>query len=574
MKLNTPEDLRREIDAGFTNQKSAREIRSTILKSYQGQAFSADGTRSPENRAHEFVSIMTGKLVSNDPRANVTHGGGYEQRKAAAVHTAGLNEWIVKTKHARFLQRMCPYFLTGWGISLTTLEHVMGVTDTEDQVTIPNGIILDPEDVTWDPYASSWETKRWCSHKYARDKDEMIQRAKDHPEEGWDLAAIESCTADAGRDELSREKNVIGDIPNRGELVCYDVWCLGVEGKSHLYTMGLRADGTGAFLREVRDYYGPQSGPYTLWGVYSVPGKSLPLSPLMAVWGQIEELNRNAVAVSIAAKRGKSIAISGLSEDYTKRINDARDGDAIHVPAFKPEDFAVHEFGFVTKERIELLGLLSERTDRILGMDDTARGNVTGAGTATEVALANNSSTARVDYIAQRFQECDEAFLMTVLWYMHHEDTVAFDLKLSDDDREAMGVDRMTYQGGPDEKGHLDPFDGFSLEIERYSMQRTNEQLQRARGNDIVNLLTTLAPLVPQLAPFTDIKQAIDRVGDYWNIPELGEIFSADKAAEKLNADMAMQQQGAQGAQGEQGTPMPAPSEPAPGPEMPEMAQS
>jgi len=555
VRLDTPEGLRREIDAGFQAMKPAVTVRKTILDSYKGQAFTPDGMRSPENRAHEFVSIMTGKLVNNDPRANVTHGGGYEQRKTAAVMTAGLNEWIIKTKHGRFLQRMCPYFLTGWGISLTTLEPVPGITDTEDEITIPNVVALEPDDVTCDPYASSWETKRWCCHKYARDKDELVEYAKSDKgkAEGWDAAAIEECSEDAGLEELSVRKDVNGSVPRRGEVILYDVWVRGLDGKSYLYTMGLRPDGMGRFLREVRDYYGPSTGPYTLWGVYSVPGRWLPMSPLMAVWGQIEELNRNAVAVSVAAKRGKSIAVSALSDKYTKALNDARDGDTVHVPAFKREQMEVYEYGYVTKERVELMAMLGDRCDRILGMDDTARGNVTGTGTATEVALANNSSTARVDYIAQRFQECDEALLMTVCWYLYHEDTVTFDIRLDDDEREKMGVDRVTFQGG----SPSDPWDGFALEIERYSMSRTSEQVQRARGNDILALLGQVAPIMPQIASYVDVEEAIEQIGSMWNIPGLSRIFSGDKAAEQMSKMQQIQA-------APEGAPMPMEDPPEP----------
>jgi len=549
MDFSNPTELRREVEGAFLLQKGARDIRRTILKSYKGQSFNPDGMRTPENRIHEYVSIMTGKIAGGDPKAMVSHGGGYEERKQAAFMTAGLQQWIIQTRHRRLLQRMAPHFLTSWGFTLTTLEKMAGFTDTEDDVTLPNVVPLDPDDVAVDPLATSWETKRWCCHKYARVKKELITYAKAHPDEGWDLKVLENLPEDAGAsDEISGRDQLRGEVPRRGEVFLYDVWALNGDGTSSLYTLAMRPEGDGEFVRERRDYYGPPTGPYTLWGVYTVPGQVLPMSPVMAIWGQLEELNRNCEATSIASRRGKSIAISALPDKHTKDINDARDGDTIHVPGYQKEHFDVYQFGYVTRERIQMMDMLSSRVDRVLGMDDTARGNVTGQGTATEVALANNASTARVDYVAQRFAECDEECLMTVLWYLYHENTVEFDIAMSDDDREAMGVDKVTYQGGAAEG---DKFDGYVLDIDRYSLQRTNEMQQRSKGQDLLTVATGLVPLIPQIAPFCDVEELFNRIGQMWNLPELGELVSGDKGAEVMNAQMSMQQQSAGQASGQ-----------------------
>src|SRR4051812_43510873 len=42
------------------------------------------------------------------------------------------------------------------------------------------------------------------------------------------------------------------------------------------------------------EYFGPDEGPYTLWGLTSVPGELLPLSPLVALWDEFLELQQHA----------------------------------------------------------------------------------------------------------------------------------------------------------------------------------------------------------------------------------------------------------------------------------------
>lgn len=563
MKFNTPSILKRELQAGFENQRAANEVRRQILKSYTGQGFTVSGQRSPENRAFAYVTRMTPKCVSGNPKAVVTHGGGYEERKTAAVCTAGLNQWIVQTKHARFLERMIPYFLSAWGVALTVREKVRGYTDTEDDVTLPNCVILDPSDVTWDPYATAWETKRWCAHRYARDADDLIEFAKQNPDEGWNVQALELCAVDSELGDLARKEHLNGDPPPRRELVLYDVWCAGEPGTSgYLYTFTMNGSGEGAFVREVRDYFGPKTGPYTLFGTYAVPNRSLPMSPLMAVWGAIDELNAHAEAASTAAKRGKSIMIADLPAAFAKSVHDSRDGDTVNIPGWKKENADVYQYGYLTAERINYLTILSDRVDRILGMNDADRGFAAGNATATENGIAATATNEITGFVAQRFTECAEDLLMTVLWYLYHDDTAVFDIDLKDEERQAMGVDRVVYRGGDDGK-----FDGYMMAIEQYSMQRMSEATLQKRSADLFQIATGLMPLIPQLAPFVDVELLFQKIGDAMNMPELSKIVSADKAAEMLS-----QQTQIQAGAGQPGGP-PVDSG-APAPQQPPMAMA
>lgn len=551
MNFADPDILHREIVAGFDNQKPAMDVFNIIIESYSAQAFTtAKGTRAPENRTHEYVSLMTPKLAANDPRVNVTTGLGDKGQPTATAISAGLNRWIMDTRHGRFLQRIAPYYLTGWCMTLTTLEKITGGSDTEDDVTSPVGIIIDPRDCTWDPFASAWETKRWCSHKYARDKDEALERAD--AKEGWIRSALEKCAEDSGLDLLSRSKSVIGTIPKRNEIVLYDVWVApesdDPEDSGSLYTMAVNRAGTGEFVRKVRKFYGPRTGPYTLWGAYSVPGRSQPMSPMMAAWGQIEELNRHAIAFSRSAAHGKSIGIGDLPKAVMDAIMNARDGDNVNIPGYVKGGFEVVEYGYITKERIEALAVLSKRVNRVLGMDETYRAGAAEPNvTATASTIANTSSNDRVGFLAERFQECDEAFLTVVAWYLYHEKTVAIPLKISDEERRKFKVEKAVYRGGPTEG---QKFEDFSLEIERYSMTRTSESVNQQRALEVMTWMMQVAPIIPQISPYWDVQGTLDMVGDWLNIPELSKLVNPDQAAAVRNQQVQMEQQAQQGPDG------------------------
>lgn len=544
MKITTAQEALAEIMAGVAYLKGPNEQRNEILRCYRAQAFSKGDPRAPENRVFAYITKMHSKLVSDAPVVEISHDGDDAHRKTAAMLTRAENTWIDQTRHQQMLERLVPYVLTGWGVTLTTLDKIAGFSDEEDDVTSPRGVILNPDDVCWDPYASSPQTKRWCAHKYARDYDEVVEEAREEGS-GWNLDAIEACAVDVALDDLSRAKNLQGvDVPRRRELVMWDMWCEG-EGSGTQYTLSVNATGEGEFLREARPFFGPRTGPYNIWGIYFAPGWSIPLSPLGAAWPVILQLNEVAEAINIAATRGKSILISGLSDKQTGDVHKARSGDTVHVPAYKDGQAEVFEFGFVRKELIDLRQLLSDQVDRLLGMSDADRGTVTGVATATENSIANVASDQITGFVARRYIECGEAFLYDVLWYLFHDETVALDLKLSKEEREEFGQDSGRYQGGPadGEKWAKDEkFEGYGLKIEQYSMQRMSESKRRARSGDLMTLLPQL-PLLQQLAPFVDVGWLLDEIGKGIDVPDLGKMVSGQKAADMLKMQMQQEQE-------------------------------
>ena len=243
-----------------------------------------------------------------------------------------------------------------------------------------------------------------------------------------------------------------------------------------------------------------------------------------------------AEAVTAASRRGKSIGISSFSDKQTNDIHNAKNGDTVHVPAGKVEQFNVVTFGYVTAEQLEMLKVLSDRVDRILGMDDADRGKVTGVGTATEVSVANIAQNEITSFVASRFRECAESFLMTVLWYLYHEKTVEFALPMTEEERQKYGVSSVRFKGGIEE-GKKDSFDQMNLEIQQFSMQRMSEGKRRQKSNDLINLLQVI-PAVPQMSAFLDVESYFKDIGVGLDIPDLGELVSGKKATDVMNAQM------------------------------------
>lgn len=82
----------------------------------------------------------------------------------------------------------------------------------------------------------------------------------------------------------------------------------------------------------------------------------------------------------------------------------------------------------------------------------------------------------------------------------------------------------LEWRGG--EKGS---FDDLELEIEPYSMRRTDENSEQAKSLQFFQLLSNIAPLIPQ-TPWMDWNKMLNFLGDRFYMPELGETVDMELA--------------------------------------------
>lgn len=554
------EDLWREITSAVQWLKPYLDQVDGVLTGYVGlDQGRTDSGEHYENHAHEYLSLTIPKLVANNPRVKCSTKRGGKAPMVSAMMQAALNRWIQDTNHRRFLERAAADYLTGWTIAMVTLEARPGQMDNEDVVTRPIAVLLDRRDVFWDPLAPSWERCRYIGHKFPRDLEDLIAEAKENPELGWDLAEVEALAADAALDELGRARDggVLADGPRRGEVLLYEVWIpeIDLEGKRDerhfgaLYTLAHCASTASKdesksgprFVRKPRPFYGPRTGPYYMFGCYDVPNRSVPLSPLVANRKQAAGLNATSKVLNDAIAAYKKIGVGeALKPAEAKRIKSASHGDVVLVAGIDKQKFLELELGGPTETIVNAWTLQRQRLDTNAGMDDAVRGNVTGEGTATEVAIASETTSARMAFIGQKFQNSDEGLLRAIAWYMFNEETVVYPLG------QVEGGRTLWFQGGTssaDDTGFKD-FDDLEIQIERYSMERTSEALQARRAMEMVNIITTLAPQVPLIAQFTDVKTLVGVLGDALNLPDLGRVFDIDKAKEEGQRQMEAQSAG------------------------------
>lgn len=582
----------------YSEIQSAERYRDEHLRSYDrrrrryfGPSYAGDDVLGyePENHEFEYVSLLLPKTVFDNPRVKVSSTRMGPIQDIASAVQAGMNRWIRDVKLRKALVRVGLDTFMCWGATVVRMEPDRDRKAPEwSPASLPYRPVVErisPKRIFWDPKALDITEARFIGHVWVRDKDDLEKIAKDYPEDGWDLEVIKGLSADNGTDKLDRDPAMGG--PTRNEIVCYEVYVPGYQIEDEpgpedgfngaLFTLAVGGGSDGSSkaccIRKPRMYYGPAEGPYTLYGIYPVPDETAPLAPTVAIQAQVETLNMHAKAVMKAASQRKRVAfVSRAEPDLQKKVKRAEDGDVVPVNTEElNNNLKEVELGGVTPAALNALQLERERRDRISGMSDAMRGNVAGAGTATENAIAAEASTARMAFIKQQFTDCVTDMLRKVAWYMYHDDRIVFPVgdEIANQSQEMMmsatagpagaamppppsvgmpaqkdaapSEDRFVakgepwYQGGvPDEMSGYS-FKDLDLDIEPYSMERTSEMQQQRRMMELVQIVTQILPSAMQ-AP-VDLQAMMNAVANMANVPELARIVDI-KAAKQLQAAM------------------------------------
>lgn len=561
----TPANLNSEYRAAARYRDKHLSSWKDRVKRYCGPAYKGHAEvqedYDPENHEFEYLSLTVPKLSFDNPRVRITTTMVGPQSDVAAALQAGVNRWIRDVNLRRVLSRTCTDFLLGWGFCMVVMEEdrdrvlpdaVVAALQARNPAAVgptyrPRVHRISPLRMFWDPLALDFSEARYVGHEWVADKSDMLETARTNPDAGWDYQSISGLSEDAGVDDLRRRKGGSDDIsaPTRREVVGVDIWVPGyqLEGQpgpsqgynGAIFTLALTGTETGMVqIREPRMYYGPPWGPYVQFSGYYVPDETAPLSPTVAIHTQVKTLNVHARAVQNAAGRRKRVAFVAKGDVATQRAAKASvDGDVVLTNVEElNNNLKEVELGGITTAALQGLQVERERRDRLAGMSDAMRGNVSGAGTATENAIADEAGATRMAFLKQQFNDAVTQVLKTVTWYLYKDDRVVYPVE----NPEQMGLPQgsaMTpsdpwFVGGMEEEGSGASFRDLDLEIEAYSMERTSEGTQQKRMLELVQVVTSLLPAAIQ-SP-VNLKALFDLVGNMGNVPELGKIINLPAA--------------------------------------------
>ena len=501
------------------------------------------GEYVPENHYYEYVSLMVPRLIFDNPRVRVTSRRAGTQKDVAAALRHGLNRWCRDSDVRKLLTLIATDCLFNFGVLLITEEINQTMssheqTEAKSKPMWPTVTRIPQKRFFVDPLATNIQEARFVGHKWVRDKEDLLSEAKNNPDAGWNAQAIELISEGTGLDGLDGRE----DAPDRGEIVAYEIWVpeiaedssVGVDEGFHgtIYTLAVGGDTTEderktEMIREPRAYYGPRWGPYVFFGMYPVPDSIYPLSPIIAVEGQVDDLNAHVLAASHSAENYKRLIFTDSSDPRLPQKVKESDGYVIPVQGLNQQKMVQAEIGGMTQTQMAYIESARDRLDRNSGIQEAQRGNVEGRGTATEVQIAEQAATIRLAFQKQQFQDAVERALRTVAWYLYYDDRIAF--PLGQEAANDLGMIDPWLVGGSHDDESGATFDDLELEIEPYSMERTTEGTLQRQAREVLELISNIAPMIPQ-TPYVNWAELLTMLGDSMNVPDLDKYIDTDFA--------------------------------------------
>ena len=222
-----PERLFPLLDASESQRKKHRESQASMISRFHGPWWKGTGPAleeeyDPANGAYQYISLMLSLLVWDNPRflasSKKPEGGLW-----AEVLRHSMDRWAVDTDLQDADEAATMDFLFSYGVLLTEVEPSPDQDPSgKDPRKRPVVNRLDPERFGLDPLCTNFRDSRITFHKWVRDRDELIEHARENPDEGWDIEAIRAMSGDVDTESLGRDES--DNAPQRDEIVGYQCW--------------------------------------------------------------------------------------------------------------------------------------------------------------------------------------------------------------------------------------------------------------------------------------------------------------------------------------------------------------
>lgn len=532
-----PEQLRDEI-------RAARDWRDRHLQSWSDQIIRFSGgsykdgtvggmTADPENFAYSYIGLILPKLVYDVPRVEIEADDPIADGFTGELLESAMNRWAVRSSIRRSLTRTATDMLFSWGIQMVTREPVKSMRriDPHHMGTTPRVYRISPEHFIMDPAADSFEESRFMGHSYVSDIEDLKEIAKE--DEYYDIDAIDKLTVGGSEEFRSKFAGDRREVPERDQVVVTELWVPEHELDGHpsdglhngtIYVIAEGSEGDVQIISEPRPYFGPPTGPYTMFGAYCVPSDQYPLGPLTAADNLIQEMNTHLRSMSNSASAYRRlVAVDSTATKFAQDVANKPDLTVIPVDNLDKDKIVQLEMGGVTQQQIGYTELTQQRLDRLTGVSEVMRGNIIGDTTATEVSTASAASGIRVSWLQKQFAQATSEVLWNVGWYLWHDKQI--EIPLGKEGMKISGGEVVKWKGG-----RKDSYAALSIRVQAHSMQRVDEALQQKRSVELLQLVMQVGQMAPQM-PFIDWRRLLENIGDNMNMPDLGKIVNPNKAA-------------------------------------------
>lgn len=502
--------------------KPFREHRIHALKQYVGRHYSNDGAtdRVPVNMIEQAVLIYLFQLAAQNPRvlAMTRH---QSLKPAASGLEDALNHLLDEINFLDSLQRavvdslFAPFGILKVGMAPNGKIETDGFTHDVGQ---PFADCVDFDDYVRDMSAKRYDQVGLVGHQFRM----LLDHARENP--NFKKSIRQELKAQGGdygepgegegADRISR-----GTSKEAESLHEYiDLWELWLPVENVLVTFPVGHSGAGEPL-EVREWTGPECGPYHHLSYHEVPANEMPLPPV-ANWIDLHDAaNRSYNKLMRQAARQKTVlAAPGDASADAAKIRDAVDGGIIVTDAAE----RVKEFAFGGVDNVHLAFFL--QTKQLASMQagnlDSLGGLAPQSETATQEKLLAESASARMRYMQRRVMAFTQDAVRSLAFYLWYDPLIKMPLS-----KRIKGSDiEVPYDWDEDRKEG--DFLEYNISIEPYSMAGTSPAQKLSTIQAVFSqLIAPFAAQMQQQGIVPDFEGLLRMIAKYTDMDELDDIL-------------------------------------------------
>lgn len=545
----SPQNLIREIRDSQANRDKYLDIVVQLRRRYAG-AYYHTGMKAenatPENYPFAYIAFVLPQIFFQMPSSRFEATRSLADQPTADGMTAAMNYWTLEAEAEDPTEHCVIDALFGFGVMLTTVEGYgdhggrglsFALGDSQQRAMWPAIKRLSPKNVLWDPLADAETTSRFMGHTFERDLDDVQAQAEQDdtwiPEAVAELLEKEQCPEDDDKEAFPRG---LGERTAKRKVV--KLHQLYIPEAGRLITLAeSSSNGDGLIVRD-QEYFGPDEGPYTLFGVYRIPDQFVPLSVLVATFEQFLEVQTHAMKAADDAAAHKKVAVGKADAGKDAEIvKEAKNGDFLKLQ--NPDSVKDLEIGGASQDQLGYLGVTRERLDRVMGFSDAQRGEAN-SDTATANNLAQQNSDKRIGYMRKQIRKCVHRVLRKVAWYFWNLDAIRMRF-VTTDARTGEPIEG-TFVGGRWPGGYVDTpqgpvyqppenpdteFTDVALRIDEESMDKQDDPVYQKRAQDQLELAMNLQKMgIP-----VNWRFAVDDYGRAFNKVDYSKRLLLDVAA-------------------------------------------
>lgn len=531
-----------------------REERREVVRRLAGDHWSEETAEVPRpvNFLSLFCRVVPRSVIPKEPRIDLSTR---EPKYKATVTAMGrwVNDEIVEMNFAETIRRVFLDSLISIGITKVALAAPgdSAKAGWDLPAGYPFAERVDLDDFAYDHHARSFHEAAWFAHRcrypLAAIKDSNLYNAAARKKAA---ASMDTRYNEPGDERVSMmgRQYVAGDDTEAFDYT--DVVEFYLPRQKLLVTM--LADQQGQVYAEddtgpnaplsVREWVGPDCGPYHFLCLGLVPGNAMPKGPIQDIITLDEHFNALVhKLIEQAARQKEVLAASGAADSDAQRIIDARDGESIrvdNVDKLKPMGFGgpnPNNQAFALS-MWDLLNKFSGNLEAMAGLGAQAS-------TATQEKIINANSGATVTDMQENAVAHISSVVNALCWYWHHHPQKVMKSTWSPRSMPEMShptpVYPARYPNAPaGARMRNFPYDDLCVKVDPYSMQHQTPGGKMAFIKSvIVELFTPLAALAQQQGVQLDMNTLFTMIGEMGDVPELSEVIKTvtppqDEAAE------------------------------------------